>query len=37
MRKGKLYVLTLGHNGKAHNPPAYKALFKNAISWFNKD
>ncbi len=31
--KAKIVGLTLGHDAKAHDLPAYQALLKNAVSW----
>ena len=34
--KGKIVCITLGHDGAAHELPAYKTLLKNAADWAGK-
>ena len=31
--KARVVGLTLGHDGRAHNLDAYKALLRNAVKW----
>ena len=31
--KARIFCLTLGHDGKAHELPAYKMLMRNALGW----
>jgi uncharacterized protein len=31
--KGRIVCLTLGHDGKAHEHPAYKTILKNSLAW----
>lgn len=31
--KGRIVCLTLGHDGQAHNHPAYQTLLRNAVQW----
>jgi type 1 glutamine amidotransferase len=31
--KGRIVCLTLGHDGEAHNHPAYQTLLRNAVQW----
>jgi len=32
-RNGRIACITLGHDGQAHNHPAYKQLLKQAANW----
>jgi type 1 glutamine amidotransferase len=32
-QKGRIVGLTLGHDGKAHEHPAYRKLLGNAVRW----
>ena len=34
---GRIVCTTLGHDGRAHNHPAYKAILRNAVRWANPD
>jgi type 1 glutamine amidotransferase len=34
--KSRIVCITLGHDGPAHNHPAYQALLKNAFRWAAK-
>jgi type 1 glutamine amidotransferase len=31
--KGRTVVLTLGHDGRAHEHPAFKQLYANSVRW----
>ena len=31
--KGRIVCLTLGHDGKAHEHPAFKTILKNSVAW----
>jgi len=34
--KARIVGLTLGHDAKAHDLPAYQTLLKNAVSWVDR-
>ena len=34
--KSRIVCLTLGHDGKAHDHPAYKAILQNSLAWVAK-
>ena len=31
--KARIVCITLGHDGKAHEHPAYKTLLQNSLAW----
>ena len=31
--RGRIVCVTLGHDGRAHDHPAYKAILRNGVRW----